>query len=289
MTKKLLFLLTSFFISSAISAQVTPNQTDDFQDGTVQGWFESGASPNPPVNAADAGPMGVGDNCLRDDSDNSLSNNSPGARMVARNISQWTGDYSGQGIIAIKFDARAVGADLTFRVAMNGDGGSISSTTGVAVTTAAGWTAVVIPIAAADMVTVPSNAGSGFDVAATLANCSEFRILSNPVPSYSGEPILATMEIDNIVASTTLSNEAFFLSDSFKISPNPGSYNINIALNRIDVNSKIEVYDILGKRIYYQDISELNSMINVSQWKSGVYLVKLTTGNAVQTKRFIKQ
>ncbi|NND51566.1 MAG: hypothetical protein HKN54_04110, partial [Flavobacteriaceae bacterium] len=161
MTKKLLYLLTSFCISYVVTAQVMPNQIDDFQDTTTQGWFESGMSPNPPVNVADAGPMGVGDYCLRDDSDNTLSNNSPGARMVARNASQWAGDYSGQGIIAIKFDARAVGSNLTLRVAMNGDGGSISSSTGVAVNVGTGWNQVVIPISVADMVTVVSNVGPG--------------------------------------------------------------------------------------------------------------------------------
>ena len=289
MTKKLLYFLVSFCISSVVIAQVMPNQTDDFQDGTVQGWFESGTSPNPPINLPDAGPLGAGDNCLQDNSDNSISDNFPGSRMVMRNITQWAGDYSGQSIIAIKFDARAVGANLTFRVSMNGDGGSISSSNGVAVNTGDGWSPVVISIAFADMETVVSNAGSGFDVAATLANCSEFRILSNPVPSYGGEPILATMEIDNITASTSLGAEAIFLSDNFVISPNPGAFNMNISLNRIDEHSEIEIYDILGKRIFFRDISQLNTSIDVSQWNNGVYLVKVSDGNAVQTKRFIKQ
>ncbi|NND51754.1 MAG: T9SS type A sorting domain-containing protein, partial [Flavobacteriaceae bacterium] len=170
-----------------------------------------------------------------------------------------------------------------------GDGGSISSSTGVAVNVGTGWNQVVIPISVADMVTVVSNVGPGFDVAATLANCSEFRILSNPAPSYGGEPLLATMELDNIEASTTLGTEDVFLSDSFTISPNPGSYTINIALRSVDTSSKIEVYDILGKRIFFDEIDQLNTSVNVSQWNSGVYLVKVTDGNTVQTKRFIKQ
>ena len=62
MKKTLLFLMLFAFISSVAVAQVTAGQIDDFEsDTTTQGWFEGGASPNPPVHVSTGGPTGSGD------------------------------------------------------------------------------------------------------------------------------------------------------------------------------------------------------------------------------------
>jgi len=287
MKQKLLLFLLSCLISSAVIAQIPDGQLDDFQDNTTQGWFEGGASPNPPVNVPNAGPLGAGDNCL---SNASTGTGGPGGKMIMRNTSQWAGDYSTNAIIAIKFDARALTNDLDFRVAMNGAGGPISSSNFVTVTAGGPWTTVVIPIAVGDMQVVNTTTqGNGFDVAATLGSASEFRILSNPVPSYEGEFVNATMEIDNIEATTTLSISDFGISNEFSISPNPSTSKLNISLSVANENASVEVFDILGKRIFVQDISQINTLIHVSQWDNGVYLVKVSTANSSQTKRFIKQ
>jgi len=88
----------------------------------------------------------------------------------------------------------------------------------------------------------------------------------------------------------TLGNESFELATNFKIYPNPGltTFTIELLNNLTGVN--LEVYDILGKRIHFQNLNKLISSIDVSQWNSGVYLVRVSTEeNATLTKRFIKQ
>ena len=78
-------------------------------------------------------------------------------------------------------------------------------------------------------------------------------------------------------------------TDEFTITPNPAKSQLNIKLPNADEDLKIEVFDVLGKRVYKGLITQLESSINVTNWKSGVYLVRVSNEKITQTKRFIKQ
>lgn len=90
------------------------------------------------------------------------------------------------------------------------------------------------------------------------------------------------------VASLTLSADSF-QDQKFSISPNPAKNRLNIILPSGMTNAKISVFNVLGKMVYSGDISNLNGSINISNWNSGVYLVKVSSNDITQTKRFIKQ
>lgn len=93
------------------------------------------------------------------------------------------------------------------------------------------------------------------------------------------------------VVNTTLSNAAFEVAKlSFDVFPNPSSDELNISFSshQIPENSNLEIYNTLGKRLFSQPVSDLNTKINVSNWNTGIYLIKVSNGGSVQTKRFIK-
>jgi hypothetical protein len=103
--------------------------------------------------------------------------------------------------------------------------------------------------------------------------------------------ILQPHGMDNrgaIVASLTLSADSF-QDQKFSISPNPAKNRLNIILPSGMANAKVSVFNVLGKMVYSGDISNLNGSINISNWNSGVYLVKVSSNDITQTKRFIKQ
>lgn len=77
--------------------------------------------------------------------------------------------------------------------------------------------------------------------------------------------------------------------DEFTITPNPAKSKLNIKLLSADEDLNIEVFDVLGKRVYKGVITQLESSINVTNWKSGVYLVRVSNDKTSHTKRFIKQ
>ena len=88
--------------------------------------------------------------------------------------------------------------------------------------------------------------------------------------------------------SFTLSVPSFNKSD-FVIYPNPGKTHLNINLPEYNNNARVEVFDILGKKIYTNTLNDLNNRISVSNWYSGVYIVRVTLGEQSITKRFIRQ
>lgn len=89
-------------------------------------------------------------------------------------------------------------------------------------------------------------------------------------------------------------NEASQL-DYFNLSvwPNPSSNSINIratGLNNTQL-SKLEITDILGRKVFekeYSKNSELETQLNVSMFNSGLYFIKLTNEGKMSVYRFIK-
>lgn len=88
--------------------------------------------------------------------------------------------------------------------------------------------------------------------------------------------------------SFTLSNTEVALND-FKISPNPAKSKVTISLPNGATNVKLDVFDVLGKKVMTKSLSSLNATFDVSKWNSGIYLMRITSDNRTQTKRFVKQ
>ena len=84
-----------------------------------------------------------------------------------------------------------------------------------------------------------------------------------------------------------LSNKEVYVRDCIGCADE--NYKLNIDLANLNSETKIEVYDVLGKRIHFKMLNNVKSSIIVSNWDSGVYLVKITNDSGTQTKRFVKQ
>lgn len=283
MIRKLLiipFLIMSFWSY----AQVSAGQIDDFEDGTVQNWI-IGSSTGAPINVATGGPNGLNDNFLEY---TSTGASGTASRMVFFNAnSQWSADFVSEGIVEIQFDAQALTNDLNLRLAFQGPNGTrMVSTNPVFLAAGTGWTSIVLPLDASGFTVVQGPAS----VTAVLSAVSTMRILSHSsIDNWKGEEIAATLRVDNITASTTLGRPDFKKELGFTIYPNPSKSKLNITLPGANNYSKIEVYNILGSRVYQGNLNSLNTSINVSQWNTGVYLVRISNTKETISKRFVKQ
>ena len=80
--------------------------------------------------------------------------------------------------------------------------------------------------------------------------------------------------------------EAFGLS----VYPNPVHERLNVRFVELPNNTNLEVYDIHGKLLERTMISELETQLDVSEYASGLYFIKLTDElGSTQVKKFIKQ
>ena len=74
----------------------------------------------------------------------------------------------------------------------------------------------------------------------------------------------------------------------FKIYPNPAAELLNVrAINETDI--KIQIVDLQGKVVVNvaTDISGGTASINISQLASGMYMVRIASGQAVEVKKLI--
>ena len=72
----------------------------------------------------------------------------------------------------------------------------------------------------------------------------------------------------------------------FKTYPNPANNHINIYSN--NEISKIEIYDLFGKKLLLKEKENLNR-VNLTQLSSGVYLIKIFSREMIEIKRIIKK
>ncbi|ARV10249.1 hypothetical protein BTO05_11600 [Winogradskyella sp. PC-19] len=75
-----------------------------------------------------------------------------------------------------------------------------------------------------------------------------------------------------------------FNFNKIKMYPNPTRNTLNIEVNKLE-NSYIRIFDITGNEV----ITTNQKQINISQLKSGVYILKALTISGEVVKRFIKQ
>jgi hypothetical protein len=124
------------------------------------------------------------------------------SRLVVFNQSQWAGDYIGAGVTAISLAANNLGStNLNLRVAFGtandpNSGTWFSSTNGIALPAASGWTSIQFPIGPGDLTRVAGL--SSYE--STMNGVVTLRLLHSPTPNTRGAIIAATLGVDNIVA-----------------------------------------------------------------------------------------
>lgn len=73
----------------------------------------------------------------------------------------------------------------------------------------------------------------------------------------------------------------------FELYPNPASDFIKVSA--VENFDKVAIYNLLGKLIYEETVSNNTKEINVSNLSDGIYFIKASKGKSVETYKFIKQ
>lgn len=289
-----ILLLVSLSITSLVSSQVTLGQIDDFEDYTMRNWAKNNTIPN--ANIYNDGPLGVDDNFLRVTSSGSGNN----LNLMTFNNAQWIGNYYRNNlsnrIKYISMDVRNSGENIIFLRISFGRASSYtenwSAINAVAVLPGEGWKKVNFYLEASDFVRISGLSGTSPDFSGAFSNIGEFRILHNDTPAWDSDPIVATLDIDNIQASSQplLNNESFENKPDLILFPNPANENIVIYnTNNIVDTFSYKIIDLQG-RIIKNGNSKINEKINVENLSAGNYIIQINTDNGLTTNRkFIKK
>jgi hypothetical protein len=87
-------------------------------------------------------------------------------------------------------------------------------------------------------------------------------------------------------------NRDVLVSPDMKVWPNPFSTELFIALDGLEENATMEIYDMQGRQVYQGAISadasgSLNNL-TTEHWDAGVYVLRILTPSSVQTQQLIK-
>lgn len=77
-------------------------------------------------------------------------------------------------------------------------------------------------------------------------------------------------------------------STDMQLYPNPAQSNVTLSLNAAQ-NGTFTIYDMLGKKIYSQNITNVKTTVDVSQLMNGIYMAKLTTPQSSKTLKLVIQ
>ena len=73
----------------------------------------------------------------------------------------------------------------------------------------------------------------------------------------------------------------------FSAYPNPvKGNNLTVTTSSRDLKT-VNIYNVLGKKVFSQRFSSMNKTMNVSEIASGVYIMKVSEGNNIATKKLI--
>jgi hypothetical protein len=284
----LIFFAAANFLAAAVYA-ITPNQTDNFQDGTTQNWTSGSINTIQPT-VLSGGFSGASDNFLRIVSNGSIT---AGGKLVFFNSIQWSGNYITANVVIISMRVRNSGTSaLNLRLAFNGLAGWFVSTNPVNLPADGIWKVISFPIHPADLT------GAG-DANITLGDVTTLRILHNSTANFIGEPIVAQLDVDDItaVAITQADGENPGLTPiEYSLEQNyPNPFNpittINYQIPKRGLVS-IKVFNTMGKEVatlvnQYKNQGKYIVNFNASELSSGVYFYQIRVNDFVSCKKMV--
>lgn len=112
---------------------------------------------------------------------------------------------------------------------------------------------------------------------------------NNAAYNYQGNanPFINHPEYVQIIWFSILSVDEFNTVANIKMFPNPTNG------NEVTITSKenitVEVFDVLGKKVKFQNLTSTQNKLNISGLSKGVYIVRLNSTKGSITKKLIKQ
>jgi hypothetical protein len=74
---------------------------------------------------------------------------------------------------------------------------------------------------------------------------------------------------------------------SVSVFPNPGNGHFTLAIS--EKKGTVDIYNVVGKKVYHYEIKNQKSEIDISNQPEGVYFVKICTGQKMRTEKIVIQ
>ena len=118
-------------------------------------------------------------------------------------------------------------------------------------------------------------------------HASSFAIIGDTLyagTGYQGIWKRSLTEIATSISETSTNN-------NFTIYPNPATSNLTINLQQLThlQNTTVSIYDVQGKLLLQQSITQPQTEINIASFAKGIYVVKVNNDNNSMQSKFVKE
>ena len=97
-----------------------------------------------------------------------------------------------------------------------------------------------------------------------------------------------TENIDNYIYNSTLKiPENEVLKKEITLYPNPANNTLTLDFIQ-QQNTTLSIYDIQGKQLLHQNISEELSQLDISAFAKGIYIIKVQSDKEILQSKFVK-
>jgi hypothetical protein len=179
-----------------------------------------------------------------------------------------------------------------YKKALTATGFTVNGQTGVFTglgQDAASMTTVLKPYSALTPTTnvVASWVKDSVDYVATATETRYFAIagkgtLATATPPQQINVRIDDIKIEKVTGSVGIKTNAL---TEMALFPNPTTGMLNI--NAVEVNTTVEVYSVIGEKVYSGNLAKGNNNVDLSGLANGSYIVKLNSGNQNLTKKVV--
>lgn len=135
--------------------------------------------------------------------------------------------------------------------------------------------------------------GSPIQVSSTTTTFSNISIPASTTHKFIAFRFVAVAMhqaavLDNVVYTPNLSVEETALN-TFKVFPNPSvNKTVTISLeNTFSDKTEISIFSLTGAKVFETKLEENTKTLQLSELASGVYILKLNSGNTITTKKLV--
>jgi len=84
-------------------------------------------------------------------------------------------------------------------------------------------------------------------------------------------------------------NQLKINNEQLKIYPNPNNGQFTLSLSNLTENCNVEIYNVLGEKVYTDALPQSQSNINLTGQPNGVYLIRVNERNTYLTQKIVKE
>lgn len=123
-------------------------------------------------------------------------------------------------------------------------------------------------------------------------NAEQYILLNVAIePSVTAGFVQSAMEVDyvRVYQQTALENNNLEKETNLVLFPNPATNEITLKTNENLLGSTVSVFSLLGQELDSLILNSEETTLNLSNYQSGIYILKVNTPTGIQSYKFIKK